>query len=187
MTGQHIGYVRVSTASQNTDRQLDGIHLDTVFTTTVSGKNADRTQLQEMLGHIRKGDTLHVHSLDRLARNLLDLRTIVNDLTNRGVEVRFETEQLTFTADNTDPTATLMLNLLGAFAEFERTLIRERQREGIELAKTRGVYKGRRPTLTDGQADELRTRAAAGESKASLARRYSISRETVYQYRRRTA
>lgn len=187
MTGQHVGYIRVSSISQNTDRQLDGVHLDAVFTDKVSGKSTDRNQLQEMLRYVRNGDVLHVHSLDRLARNLLDLRTLVDDLTGRGVEVRFVTEQLTFRGGDGDPLATLTLNLLGAFCEFERSLIRERQREGIELAKCRGAYKGRPPSLTNQQADELRTRAEAGESKASLARAFGISRETVYQYLRKAA
>ncbi len=184
MNGQNVGYIRVSSTDQNIDRQLDGIPLDTLFTDHVSGKNTDRDQLQAMLRHVRAGDTLHVHSLDRLARNLLDLRTLVDDLTSRGVEIRFVKEGLTFTGGTGDPIATLMLNLLGSFAEFERAIIRERQREGIALARERGAYKGRKPALTDQQADELRARAAAGEPKASLARDYNISRETVYQYLR---
>lgn len=187
MNGQAVGYIRVSSADQNTDRQLDGIPLDTVFTDRVSGKNTDRDQLQAMLRHVRAGDTLHVHSLDRLARNLLDLRTLVDDLTARGVEVRFHKEGLTFTANTGDPMATLMLNLLGSFAEFERAIIRERQREGIALAKQRGAYKGRKPTLTTEQADALRTRAASGEPKAALARAFGISRETVYAYLKQAA
>lgn len=185
-TGQAVGYIRVSSTDQNTDRQLDGIDLDTVFTDHISGKNTDRDQLQAMLRHVRAGDTLYVHSLDRLARNLLDLRALVDDLTRRGVEVEFVKEGLRFTRDTGDPLVTLMLNLLGSFAEFERAIIRERQREGIALAKQRGVYKGRKPTLTDDQADELRARAAAGEPKTVIARDYGISRETVYQYLRQT-
>ena len=187
MNGQAVGYIRVSTADQNTDRQLDGVGLDTVFTDRVSGKDTDREQLQAMLRHVRAGDTLHVHSLDRLARNLVDLRTLVDDLTSRGVTVTFHKENLTFTGGTGDPMATLMLNLLGSFAEFERAIIRERQREGINLAKQRGAYKGRKPTLTPQQADELRQRAAAGEPKAALARAYGISRETVYTYLRQAA
>lgn len=184
LNGQNVGYIRVSSADQNTDRQLDGVPLDVVFTDKVSGKDTAREQLQAMLRHVRAGDTLHVHSLDRLARNLIDLRTLVDDLTSRGVEVRFHKENLTFTGGTGDPMSTLMLNLLGSFAEFERAIIRERQREGIALAKQRGAYKGRKPSLTAQQADEIRARAAAGEPKASLARAFGISRETVYAYLR---
>jgi DNA invertase Pin-like site-specific DNA recombinase len=116
-----------------------------------------------------------------LARNLDDLRRLVRELTGRGVAVQFVKEQLTFTAEDS-PMATLLLSVLGAFAEFERALIRERQLEGIALAKARGAYKGRKPSLSAGQAEALRARAAAGEPKAGLAREFGISRQTLYQY-----
>jgi DNA invertase Pin-like site-specific DNA recombinase len=105
----------------------------------------------------------------------------VRELTGGGVAVRFVTEQLAFTAEDS-PMATLLLSVLGAFAEFERALIHERQLEGIALAKARGAYTGRKPSLTPGQAEALRARAAAGESKAALAREFGISRQTLYQY-----
>jgi DNA invertase Pin-like site-specific DNA recombinase len=179
--GQRVGYIRVSSAGQNPARQLDGAELDRVFTDTVSGKSAARPQLQAMLAHVRDGDTVIVHSMDRLARNLDDLRRLVRELTGRGVAVQFVTEQLIFTAEDS-PMATLLLSVLGAFAEFERALIRERQLEGIALAKARGAYTGRKPSLTPGQAEALRTRAAAGEPKAGLAREFGISRQTLYSY-----
>ena len=116
-----------------------------------------------------------------LARNLDDLRRLVRELTGRGVAVQFIKEQLTFTAEDA-PMAILLLSVLGAFAEFERALIRERQLEGIALAKTRGAYTGRKPSLTPGQAEALRARAAAGEPKAGLAREFGISRQTLYSY-----
>jgi DNA invertase Pin-like site-specific DNA recombinase len=134
-----------------------------------------------MLAYVRDGDTVIVHSMDRLARNLDDLRRLVRELTRRGVAVQFVNEQLTFTAEDS-PMATLLLSVLGAFAEFERALIRERQLEGIALAKARGAYKGRKPSLTPGQAEVLRARAAAGEAKAGLAREFGISRQTFYSY-----
>lgn len=121
--------------------------------------------------------------MDRLARNLDDLRATVRSLTARGVRVQFVKEQLTFTGDDT-AMATLLLSVMGAFAEFERALIRERQREGIALAKQRGVYRGRRKALTAVQVSELRSSAAAGRPEAELAREFGISRETVYQYLR---
>jgi DNA invertase Pin-like site-specific DNA recombinase len=179
--GQRVGYIRVSSAGQNPARQLDGAELDRVFTDTVSGKSTTRPQLQAMLAFVRDGDTVIVHSMDRLARNLDDLRRLVHELTGRGVAVQFIKEQLTFTAEGA-PMATLLLSVLGAFAEFERALIRERQLEGIALAKARGAYKGRKPSLTAGQAVALRARAAAGETKAGLAREFGISRQTLYSY-----
>ena len=186
MTGQRVGYVRVSTLDQNTIRQLDGEKLDRVFTDKASGKDQHRPELEALIGFVRDGDTVLVHSMDRLARNLDDLRAIVRRLTDKGVRVQFLKEHLTFTGDDT-AMATLMLSVMGAFAEFERALIRERQREGITLAKRSGVYKGRRKALTTQQATDLIRRAAAGEAKAELARDFEISRETVYQYLRANA
>lgn len=181
MKGQRVGYIRVSSIDQHEDRQLDGIELDRQFVDKVSGKDTNRPALQEMLLYVREGDTLIVHSLDRLARNLADLLGLVEKLTAKGVTVHFQKENLSFSG-NDDPMSRLLLSVLGAFAEFERQLIRQRQREGIELAKRKGVYKGRKPALTRSQTQELRQRAANGESKAAIARAYGISRETVYQY-----
>ncbi len=181
--GQRVGYIRVSTVDQNTERQLEGVQLDKVFTDKVSGKNTDRPQLQAMLDYVRDGDTIVVHSMDRLARNVDDLRKIVFELTGQGITVEFMKEHLTFTGDDS-PMSKLLLTMMGAFAEFERELIRERQLEGIALAKKRGVYKGRKPSLTTQQAEELRERAANGEPKAKLAREFGISRETLYAYLR---
>lgn len=186
MTGQRVGYVRVSTLDQNTIRQLDGEKLDRVFTDKASGKDQHRPELEALIGFVRDGDMVLVHSMDRLARNLDDLRAIVRRLTDKGVRVQFLKERLTFTGDDT-AMATLMLSVMGAFAEFERALIRERQREGITLAKRKGVYKGRRKALTPEQAADLVSRAAGGEAKAKLARDFEVSRETVYQYLRANA
>ena len=182
--GQHVGYIRVSTVDQNTERQLDGIDFDKTFTDKASGKDANRPELQAALRYVREGDTLYVHSLDRLGRNVDDLRRIVSDLTERDVTVTFVKNSLTFTGDKRDPMATLMLTLLAAFAEFERSLLRERQAEGIAIAKAKGVYKGRAKALKPNEAQELVTLARSGIPKAELARTYGISRETVYQYLR---
>jgi DNA invertase Pin-like site-specific DNA recombinase len=180
-TGQAVGYVRVSSLLQNTARQLDGVPLDKVFEDRASGKDTTRPQLEACLAHLRDGDTLHIHSMDRLARNVDDLRRLVKDLTSRGVAVKFHKEGLTFTGEDS-PMANLLLSMLGAVAEFERALILERQREGIAVAKTQGVYKGRKPSLSPERAEELRARAAAGETKAQLARSFKVSRDTVYAY-----
>jgi DNA invertase Pin-like site-specific DNA recombinase len=183
VAGQRIGYVRVSTLDQNEKRQLDGQVLDRVFTDKASGRDTSRPELSELLRFARNGDTIVVHSMDRLARNLDDLRALVQGLTRKGVRVEFIKESLVFTGEDS-PMANLMLSVMGAFAEFERSLIRERQREGIALAKQRGAYKGRKKTLTPERAAELVQRAADGVSKSVLASDYGISRETVYQYLR---
>lgn len=183
MDGQRVGYVRVSTFDQNTERQLEHVEVSRVFSDKASGKDTKRPGLDSLLEFVREGDTVVVHSMDRLARNLDDLRRLVQGLTGRGVRVEFVKEGLTFTGEDS-PMATLMLSVMGAFAEFERTLIRERQREGIELAKQRGAYRGRRKALSSAQAEELRERASRGEPKADLAREFGICRETVYQYLR---
>ena len=130
---------------------------------------------------MRQGDTVVVHSMDRLARNLDDLRRVVQGLTKRGVRIEFVKEHLVFTGEDS-PMANLMLSVMGAFAEFERALIRERQREGIALAKRRGAYRGRKRSLNHEQVAEMRRRIEAGEAKAKVARDFGISRETLYQY-----
>ncbi|MEU4651837.1 recombinase family protein [Nocardia fluminea] len=178
-----VGYIRVSTLDQDTIRQLDGVDVERVFTDKASGKDASRPALEEMLGFVRVGDTVVVHSMDRLARNLDDLRGLVRTLTAKGVRVEFVKESLTFTGEDT-PMATLLLSMMGAFAEFERSLVLERQREGIAAAKARGAYKGRKPALAADQIIQLRDRAAAGEPKSELATDFGISRETVCAYLR---
>ena len=179
--GKCIGYVRVSSVGQCVDRQLDGIDLDKKFTDWASGKDTNRPGLQAALDYLRDGDILVVHSMDRLARNLDDLRKIVLGLTQRGVVVEFVKEQLTFNGDDS-ALSKLLLSVVGAFCEFERVLLKERQREGIALARKAGVYKGRKPSLTPEQAVDLKVRVAAGEKRAALAREFGISRQTLYQY-----
>jgi DNA invertase Pin-like site-specific DNA recombinase len=181
--GQIVGYQRVSTAEQNTDRQLDGIQVNKVFTDHASGKNTDRPALRQCLDYVREGDELVVHSMDRLARSLVDLRRTVDDLTAAGVRVRFVKEGLCFTNDDNDPCSVLMLSVMGAVAEFERSLLLERQREGIAIAKAKGVYKGRKPALTPEQAAAVAQRLAEGESASALAGEYGVSRATIYNSR----
>ena len=179
--GQRVGYVRVSSVDQNTERQLEGQTLNRVFTDKCSGKDTHRPQLQACLGHLREGDTLVVHSMDRLARNVSDLLKLVTDLTDKGMAVEFVKEHLVFRGDDS-AMSRLMLTVMGGVAEFERAMIRERQREGIAMAKEKGVYKGRKQALNVLQAAELRKRLAGGESKAALAKVYGITRQTVYSY-----
>lgn len=181
MKGQRIGYVRVSSTDQNPQRQIEGVELDKIFTDRASGKDTQRTQLSSLLTYVREGDMVVVHSMDRLARNLDDLRRLVQQLTRRGISIIFVKENLTFTGEDS-PMANLLLSVMGAFAEFERALIRERQIEGIALARKRGAYRGRKKALSPEQVADLQRRTAAGEQKAALAREYNISRETLYQY-----
>jgi DNA invertase Pin-like site-specific DNA recombinase len=181
LAGQRIGYIRVSSLDQNTVRQLDQVQVDRVFTDHASGKDTRRPALTELLAFVRDGDTVVVHSMDRLGRNLDDLRGLVQALTQRGVCVEFIKEHLVFTGEDS-PMAQLMLSVMGAFAEFERSLIRERQREGIALAKQRGAYRGRKKSLSPDKIEELRRRVNAGQTKAQVARDFGISRETLYNY-----
>lgn len=174
-----VGYTRVSTIDQNTERQLDGVEVDKLYTDKVSGKDTNRPQLTAALDYVREGDVFVVHSMDRLARNLEDLRRIVRELTGNGVTVRFVKESLTFTG-NDSPMNTMLLSMLGAVAEFERSMILERQREGIAIAKAKGKYTGGKSKLNDDQVAELKSRRANGESPSALAKEYGVSRATVY-------
>jgi len=184
MSGKKIGYIRVSSFEQNPERQLEGLQLDKKFIDHASGKNIARPQLEAMLDYVRDGDTIIVHSMDRLARNLDDLRKLVAQLTSQQIKIEFVQEGLSFNGDDS-PMSQLLLSMMGAFAEFERSLIKERQMEGIALAKKRGVYKGRKRTLSDDQVIELKTRVANGDKKSHIAADYGISRETLYRYLRR--
>lgn len=185
--GQHIAYIRVSSISQSTERQLDGLEFDTVFEEKVSAKDTKRPKLKACLEYLRDGDTLHVHSIDRLARNLQDLLALINTLLDKGVTVEFHKEGLKFTGKN-DHMQNLQLQIIGAVAQFERELIKERQREGIELAKRAGKYKKPKPkALTDDQLKEIISKKSSGSSIASLAREYGVSRQTIYTSIKRTS
>lgn len=182
MSGQTVAYVRVSSIDQNPERQLIAIgEVDETFVDRISGKSrAERTGLVTMLRHVRHGDTVRVASMDRLARSVVDLAQLVTELTERGVRVEFVTERLTFDPDSTDPFATFQLHLLGAVAQLERSLIRERQREGIEIAKAKGTYQGRARKLNTRQIAEAARLAAAGVPKAKIARELGCSRRVLY-------
>lgn len=181
MSGKHVGYIRVSTVGQNSDRQLDDVRLDKVFEEKVSGRNAgSRDVLNLCLDYLREHDTLHVHSIDRLARNMSDLLSIVDDLVKRDVTVKFHSEGLTFAPQTDDPMASLMLHMLGAFAEFERSLIGQRRKEGLEAARKRGKQIGRRKSLSDEDLSEIAQKLSKGISKSDLAKEYGVSRTTLY-------
>lgn len=175
-----IGYIRVSSLDQNTHRQLEGIALGKTFTDTQSGKDTHRPALLACMELLQNGDTLHVHSIDRLARNLQDLLRVLSELTLRGVTVKFHKEHLTFSGEAT-PFQKLHLQIVGAVAEFERDLIRERQREGIALAKIEGKYKGRKRVLTGDEIREIKKRVACSEKISVLAKEYGVTRQTIYR------
>ena len=177
MKGQKVGYVRVSSVEQNTGRQLEGIEIDRIFVDRASGKNTDRPK------YVREGDRVIVHSMDRFARSLKDLVTEVDKLVKRGIAIQFVKENITFTAQST-PMDNLMLQLMGAFAQFEREIILERQKEGIKLASAQGKYKGRVHKLKPEQAEALRQEWKEGKypSKMALGQAFGISRQAVYRY-----
>lgn len=181
-----VGYVRLSSLDQNPERQLEelkGLEVEKIFVDKQSGKNIERSELQKMLAFVREGDVLIVHSLDRLARNLADLLTMVQDLTGRGISVRFINEKLNFDAGKeSSPMAKLMLSMFGSFAEFERSMIKHLQAEGFALAKARGDYKGRQRSVTDAQIEEIRSMMEMGVSLSVAARKVGISRTTAYTY-----
>lgn len=181
-----VGYIRVSTLDQNADRQhiaLNAAHVEKIYEDHISGANTDRAQFQAMMQFLSEGDELVVLSLDRLARNLRDLLDTVETLGKRGVSVRFLKENLLFDArSNADPTSKLMLSMVGAFAEFERSMIRSRQAEGIALAKARGAYKGRPRSVTDEQISKLKAALAQEVPLTKATRKVGISRTTAYRY-----
>lgn len=138
-----IGYIRVSTQEQNTIRQevlMESLGVDEVYIDRMSGKNANRPELQRMMEYVRRGDTVIVESISRFARNTRDLLELVEKLTTKGVEFVSKKEAI----DTTTPTGKFMLTIFGAVAELEREYILQRQREGIAIAKEQGKYTGRK-------------------------------------------
>lgn len=171
-----VGYVRVSTVDQNTDRQLDGLTLDKVFEEKVSARTADRPKLIELLDYVREGDEVTVHDISRLARNMEDLHRLVRQITAKGCALRFVKENLTFTNDQTDAVSQLLLSMLGAVYQFERNIMLERQREGIAIAKAKGRYKGRPKTI---DRSEILTLLDDGLSMRKTAGKLGVSLSTV--------
>ena len=172
-----VGYRRVSTLEQSLDRQDLG-ECDRVFEEKESACSAKRPALQEMLSFVRSGDTVVVHSIDRLARNLMDLQSIIQELNDKGVTIQFLSESLSFSADGGCAFQTLQLQMLGAFAQFERTMIRKRQAEGIAKAKAKGVYSQRKRSVNPEKKKQL---FEDGMTKAAIAKHLNISRMSVYR------
>lgn len=180
MVGQVCGYVRVSSLDQNTARQVETLAgCERLFTDKISGKNTERPALVELLAYVRAGDTVRVASLDRLARNMRDMLALVETLTDKGVTVEFVKENLVFNGRDS-AMSKMLLGIFASISEWERATIRERQREGIAIAKTQGKYKGRKPSLTAEHVAEARERVEAGIPKAKIARDLGVSRQTLY-------
>lgn len=180
MSHQVVGYIRVSSQGQNTARQLADMKLDKEFVDIMSGSTKEREKLIECIDYVREGDTLVVESIDRLARNLRDLQDILHGLFKKGVSVRFIKENLTFNGKD-DPMANLMLQMMGAFAEFERTMIRSRQRDGIDAAKKSGKHLGRPPITTEKLCKEAKDLKEKQTSIRQIAFKLKVSRATVYK------
>lgn len=180
MSSQVVGYARVSSVDQNPDRQLMDINLDKKFIDYYTGSVLERPELNKCIEYVREGDKLVIHSIDRLARNLVDLQSIIHKVLARGVSVIFIKENLTFTS-NQDPMATLTLQIMGAFAEFERTMIRARQREGIEAAKKAGRHLGRPATINKKISLEAKELKEGGTSIRQIAIKMKLSRASIYK------
>lgn len=179
---QKIAYKRVSSIDQNTSRQLEGMTFDKIFEDKLSGKSKDRPQLEAMLQYVREGDHIYVHSMDRLARNLKDLLDIVNQVTDKGCSIHFVSQSLEFSKKDSNPTAKLMLQILGSIYEFELQLIHERQREGIEIAKKNGRYKTGRPIkMTDDMVRLCIEKRAKGIPITRIAKDLGVSTMTIYR------
>ena len=172
-----VGYRRASALEQSLDRQDLG-ECDRVFEEKESAGSANRPALQDMLSFVRSGDEVVVHSIDRLARNLIDLQNVIQELNDKGVTFQFLSESLSFSADGGCAFQTLQLQMLGAFSQFERTMIRKRQAEGIAKAKERGVYTQRKKSVNP---DKVRQLFQDGMSKAAIAKHLNISRMSVYR------
>lgn len=184
MSGKTIGYIRVSTVGQNSERQLDGIDLDKVFEEKASAKTKDRPRLNEMLEYIREGDSVIVHDISRLARNIQDLHHLVEEITAKGATLQFNKEGLTFSGDKQDPMSQLLLSMLGAVYQFEREIMKERQREGIAVAKAQGKFKGRPAKLNNLEILQV---VDEGNSIAQTAKILGVSQSSVQRAKRARA
>jgi len=180
MKGKRIGYIRVSTEDQNPDRQLSDLELDKKFIDYASGTNTKRPQLQSLLEYVREDDIVYVHSLDRLARNLSDLKKLVDHFVENGIQIHFIKENLKFT-DKKDPMSNLLFCVFGAVAEFEHSLIKERQAEGIAKAKREGKYLGRRKCMTPSKIEEMKRMLKLEYSISKIARKLEVSRLSIYR------
>lgn len=186
MVGQVVAYVRVSSAEQNPERQLEVLgECDRVFMDRLSGSSrAKRAGLAELMRYVRDGDTVRVASMDRLGRDTRDLYNLVAELTDKGAAVDFVNENVTVDQQGSSPLDSLMLGILAAFAEFERRRIKERQAEGIALAKAKGKY-AQQPKLSADDVEQIQVLLDLGYPKTQIAKQFEVSRQTVYNALRR--
>lgn len=176
-----FAYKRVSTSEQSTARQLVGFKFHREYVETISGKDQNRPQLQALLQNLREGDVVHVHELSRLGRSVKDLLEIVEKIVSVGATIKFVKENLTFSADEQNSFQSLMLNLLSSIAQFERDLLLERQREGIQLAKQQGKYKGKTSRFTKDEIEQIKSEFEIASCKQVLADKWGISRTYLYE------
>ena len=181
-SGQIVGYRRVSTSTQSLARQELPDVTGRIFEEKLTGAKRDRPALQEMLNYVRDGDEVHVHSIDRLARNLKDLEDIVSEIIGKGASIRFIKEGLHFKPDQeTDPFQKLMFQMLGSFAEFERAIIKTRQAEGIKKAKEEGKFEGRKAVINPYIIHDLHNRGVRPDDIADI---MGIGRASVFRIRK---
>ncbi len=175
---ENIGYIRVSSVGQNIERQLLNVELDNSFTDKCSGKDTDRPALTQLIEYAREGDVIHCHDISRMARNTEDLLRLVKEFTEQGISLKFHKEHLEFTGDS-NPMQQLMLTMLGGIYQFERSMILERQREGIAIAKQKGKYRGK--PVNEALHDQIRLKYADGMNKMQIAKSIGCARATVYK------
>jgi len=176
-----FNYIRVSTILQNTERQLNDVSCDRVYLDKLSGKDTNRPQFQLMMSNLRSGDIVNVHSLDRVGRNTKDILGIVETIKEIGATIKFHKENLTFDGSKNDLYSDLMLTILSGFATFERNIILERQREGIEIAKQKGKYKGGKQKFKSSDKEEIKKLIEDGISISEISRIMNCSRPTIYK------
>ena len=176
-----FNYKRVSTVIQNTERQLQDVPCDRLYEDKLSGKDTNRPEFQTMMNNLRFGDVINVHSLDRVGRNTKDILEIVQQVKDKGCVIHFHKENLKFDGTKTDMYSELLLTILAGFSAFERNIILERQREGIAIAKEKGVYKGRKSKLTKEQVNTMKIDFENGLAKTEIAKKYGVTRAYVYQ------
>jgi DNA invertase Pin-like site-specific DNA recombinase len=175
-----FAYKRVSTSDQNLDRQLAGLEFDREYTDIMSGKSKDnRPELNALLQNLRKGDEIHVHELSRLGRSVKDLLSLVEEIGNAGATVHFHAENMTF-GNQSSPTQDLMLNVFSALAQFERSMLLERQREGIEIAKAKGKYKGKQSRFNEEDRAAIRKDIESGMTKVAVGKKWGVTRGYIY-------
>ena len=176
-----FNYIRVSTILQNTERQLLAVPCDRVYEDKLSGKDTNRPQFQLMMSNLRSDDVVNVHSLDRVGRNTKDILEIVETIKSIGATIHFHKENLKFDGSKSDLYSDLMLTILSGFATFERNIILERQREGIEIAKQKGKYKGGKQKFDVEQKNRIKELVEEGVSISSVCRTMNCSRPTIYK------